>query len=349
MGFLKSLLLLACLSIAFAGNAQDSNRTFTNPLLPSGADPYSFYKDGWYYYTNTVGDRIVIWKIKTIADLPNAESKTIFVPPAGTMYSKSLWAPEILFLKGAWYVYFAADNGKNENHRMYALQNASPDPMQGDWTFKGKVADASDKWAIDGDVFTYRKKLYMIWSGWESDTNGQQDIYIARMKNPWTIKGRRVRLSSPVLDWERHGRLGKNEVPAYVAVNEGPQILQRGKKTFLIYSASGCWTDYYALGMLTFKGKRKLLDSASWTKSPTPVFQQSKEAGVYAPGHNSFFKSPDGREDWILYHANAAPGQGCGRKRSPRAQKFSWTADGTPDFGTPVKEGERIPIPSTNK
>ncbi len=349
MGFLKSFGSIFLCVAGFFCAAQDSSRTFTNPLLPSGADPYSFYKGGWYYYTNTVGDRIVIWKTASIAELPTAESKTVFLPPAGTMYSKELWAPEILFLKGKWYIYFAADDGRNDNHRMYVLENSSPDPMQGDWTFKGKVADATDKWAIDGDVFIHRKKLYMIWSGWESDSNGRQDIYIARMRNPWTIKGKRVRISSPVLNWERHGDLGKNDNPAYVAVNEGPQILKRNNKTFLIYSASGCWTDFYALGMLTFTGKRTLLDSASWIKSAEPVFQQSKQAGVYAPGHNSFFKSPDGTEDWILYHANAAPGQGCGRQRSPRAQKFGWNADGSPDFSTPVKPGTRLAIPSTGK
>jgi GH43 family beta-xylosidase len=38
------------------------------------------------------------------------------------------------------------------------------------------------------------------------------------------------------------------------------------------------------------------------------VFQTSEENGVYAPGHNSFFTSPDGKEDWILYHANTKPG-----------------------------------------
>jgi len=346
MGFLKSLALLFGLLVFFAGRAQDSSHTFTNPLLPSGADPYSFYKDGWYYYTNTTGSRIVIWKTKNIADLPTAESKTIFTPPPGTMHSKELWAPEILFLRGKWYVYFAADDGNNNNHRMYVLENASPDPMQGNWTFKGKIADASDKWAIDGDVFTYRKKLYMIWSGWAGDANGQQEIYIARLKNPWTVKGRRVRLSSPVLEWERHGDLHDNANPAHVSVNEGPQILMHKGNTFLIYSASGCWTDFYALGMLTFTGKKNLLDSAAWTKSPMPVFQQSKDSGVYAPGHNSFFTSPDGTENWILYHANSAPGQGCGRERSPRAQPFGWKGDGTPDFGTPVKAGTRIAIPS---
>ncbi len=77
------------------------------------------------------------------------------------------------------------------------------------------------------------------------------------------------------------------------------------------------------------------------------VFDQSPENSVYAPGHNSFFKSPDGKEDWILYHANSEPSQGCGRYRSPRAQQFTWDADGKPVFGEPIKTG--IPIKSPAK
>jgi GH43 family beta-xylosidase len=105
-------------------------------------------------------------------------------------------------------------------------------------------------------------------------------------------------------------------------VNEGPQALQHDNRIFIVYSASGCWTDYYALGMLSFTGKNNLLDSAAWVKNPQPVFKQSKENEVFAPGHNSFFKSPDGKEDWILYHANSKPGEGCGRQRSPRRKKL---------------------------
>jgi GH43 family beta-xylosidase len=70
-------------------------QTFTNPLLPSGADPWSIYKDGYYYYTHTLQDRLVIWKTADLADLKHAEKKTIFLPPAKTAYSKELWAPEI--------------------------------------------------------------------------------------------------------------------------------------------------------------------------------------------------------------------------------------------------------------
>lgn len=342
----KKLCCLFILFIVCLYGFSQNQPTFTNPLLPSGADPYGFYKDGYYYYTHTVQSKLIIWKTKNLADLKTAESKTIWIPPTGTLYSKELWAPEIHFIQGKWYMYFAADDGDNNHHRMYVLENNSPDPMVGDWSFKGKVADtSSDKWAIDGDVFEHRGQLHMIWSGWEGDSNGQQNIYIAKMKNPWTIEAGRAKISGSDFDWEKHGDLKDPNLP-HVNVNEGPQILKHGKKLFIIYSASGCWTDFYALGMLSADENADLLKPSSWKKSPEPVFKQSPENGVFAPGHNSFFKSPDGKEDWILYHANSKPGQGCGQFRSPRMQKFSWNADGTPNFGVPVKENEALTIPS---
>jgi GH43 family beta-xylosidase len=313
--------------------------------LPSGADPYSFYKDGYYYYTNTSGRKIQLWKTKNLADLKTAEHKIIFTPPLNTNYSYELWAPEIMFLQGKWYAYFAADDGNNNHHRLYVLENTSQDPMQGEWIFKGKLADSSDKWAIDADVFEYKNQLYITWSGWEGDANGEQDIYIARMKNPYTIESRRVIISKPQYDWETKGDLHDANNPSHVNVNEGPQFLEHNGKLFIVYSASGCWTDAYTLGLLSFNGKN-LLDSTAWHKYEKPVFKTSVKNSVYAPGHNSFFKSPDGKEYWILYHANNEAGEGCGGHRSPRMQKFIWNKDGTPYFGEPVKEGIALQIPS---
>lgn len=324
-------------------------QAFSNPLLPSGADPYSFYKDGYYYYTNSLGNRIDLWKSKTIEGLKGAVRKTIWTAPPSGPYSKSIWAPEVMFLQGKWYAYFAADDGNNKNHRMYVLENGSADPMEGVWTFKGQITDPTNKWAIDGDVMLIRKQLYMIWSGWEGDVNGKQEIFIAKLRNPWTVDGKRIKISSPQYDWEMDGAINNPPDPPHVYVNEGPQFLLHGDKIFVIYSASGCWTDSYALGMLSARLGGDLLDPGSWIKSGLPVFRQSPENGVYAPGHNSFFKSPDGKEDWILYHANDKPGQGCGGFRSPRAQKFTWNADGTPNFGVPVKAGTAIPVPSVEK
>lgn len=339
--FLFMLMIVSFFSYGqFAENDQ-----FTNPLLPYGADPYSFYKDGFYYYTHTTQNKLMLWKTKNLSQLQSAENKVVWTPPMGTLYSKELWAPEIHFIQGKWYLYFAADDGDNNHHRMYVLENSSADPMNGEWIFKGKVADIADKWAIDGDVFEHQGILYMIWSGWEGDKNGQQNIYIAHMKNPWTIDGNRTKISGSDFDWEKHGDLKGDVNLPHVNVNEGPQILKHENKLFIIYSASGCWTDFYALGMLTTDKDADLLKPNSWKKSPEPVFKQSIENSVFAPGHNSFFKSPDGQEDWILYHANSKSGQGCGGFRSPRAQKILWNTDGTPNFGIPVKQNQSITSP----
>ena len=341
-----ALFLIILISTFSTGYSQKSkNNFFVNPLLPSGADPFSFYKDGYYYYTHTMQNKLVLWKTKDLTELKSAESKTIWIPPQGTMYSKELWAPEIHFIKGKWYFYFAADDGSNNNHRMYVLENQSKDPMQGEWIFKGKVADNTDKWAIDGDVFEHNGKTYMIWSGWEGDKNGQQNIYIAKMKNPWTIEGNRSKISGSNYNWEKVGDIKGDSTLSHVNVNEGPQILKHKNKLFIIYSASGCWTDFYALGMLTCNAKSNILNPNNWKKSSKPVFKQSPENGVYAPGHNSFFKSPNGKEDWILYHANSKSGQGCGNFRSPRAQKITWQNNGYPYFGVPVKENQKLRKP----
>lgn len=353
MNILVSLLLVFQFQFSFAQQAVQKKvketKTFTNPLLPSGPDPWNIYHDGYYYYMHTLGRRLDLWKTKNISDLKNAERITIWTPPEEGMYSKEIWAPEIHFLDKKWYVYFAADDGNNKNHRLWVLENSSPDPMKGKWELKGKISDETDEWAIDGSVFEHKGSLYMIWSGWE-DLNPKrevQEIYIARLKNPYTVASKRVKISSPILPWERfwnNTSAGKPTNPVYV--NEGPQILKHDDRLFLVYSASGCWTNNYVLGMLAIQDTSDLLDPASWTKFPHPVFQQSVKNKVYGTGHNSFFKSPDGTEDWILYHANPASDLGCGNQRSPRAQKILWKKDGTPFFGEPVAAGVPIQIPS---
>lgn len=342
-------LLVFCVASVGVAQQQESPSVLVNPLLPGGPDPWVTFKDGYYYYTNTTAKNITLWKTRNMADLSHAEKKVVWVPPPGKPYSSDLWAPEIHFLQGKWYVYFAADAGKNRSHRIWVLENESADPLQGEWKLVGEVTDPANKWAIDASVFEHRGSLYMIWSGWQGDKNGAQNIYIAKLRNPWTVEGQRVLISRPQYDWEEHGDLDpmkSPDDPPHVDVNEGPEILEHGDKIFLIYSASGCWTDTYELGMLTANADSDLLDPHSWKKSRKPVFLQDPKAGVYAPGHNSFFESDGGKQQWILYHANSHPHEGCGDARSPRAQPFTWNADGSPNFGRPVSTDVRFRWPS---
>lgn len=129
------------------------------------------------------------------------------------------------------------------------------------------------------------------------------------------------------------------------AVNEGPVALQRNGTTFIVCSASYCQTADYKLGRLTYTGTDPL-SASSWTKKSTPVFERNDANGVYGPGHNGFFTSPDGTESWIVYHANSTSSGGCGNGRTTRGQKFTWNADGTPNLGTPVATGTSLAGPS---
>jgi GH43 family beta-xylosidase len=255
------------------------------------------------------------------------------------MNSKEIWAPEIHYIDNAWYFYYAADDGKNANHRMWVLENKSADPFQGTWTDKGQLNLPDGKWAIDGTVLSQNGQLYFLWSGWEGDTDARQDIYMTKMSNPWTADGPRVRLSKPELPWELAG--------SPPGVNEGPEVLKHDGKVFIVYSASGCWTDDYTLGLLKADENSDLINPASWTKFTQPVLTKNPEGQAYGPGHCSFFVSPNGQQDWILYHANPQTGQGCGNNRSIRMQPFTWKSDGTPEFGKAAALDVALEKPAT--
>jgi len=333
--FALVLALLALAASPFESSAGEV-ADFYNTLAAEGADPWVIrHDDGWYYLCQSMGRNVTLRRSRTITGLAAGERKVVWSPPRGLPYSEQHWAPELHFVRGKWYVYVAADDGENANHRMYVLENPSADPFQGEFILKGKIFDPeSDKWAIDGTVLNLKDKLYFIWSGWEGDVNVDQRIYIAPMSDPWTIGGARVELSRPTHPWEKKG--------GPPTINEGPQTLVRGDRVFIVYSAAGSWTDHYCLGLLSAQADADLLDPASWRKSLEPVFAGAN--GVVAPGHGSFTTSPDGREDWFIYHAARFPGSGWAR--SIRAQPFHWTDDGQPIFGEPVSPNRPIPTPT---
>jgi len=348
--FLKSVAVILLLQV-IAGSVKSQQRneankdkpssTFTNPLLKSGPDPWVIQKDGFYYYMNTQGRQVSILKTKALSQLSNAEVKIVYKAPATGADSKNIWAPELHFLNKKWYIYYTAgSSGDLSTQRMFVLENSNPDPTKGTWIAKGQIKDSNaDFFAIDATVLTIKGKNFIIWSGHISATDNTQRLYIAQLaKEPWKMASPRIEISTPTYDWEKIG------LPH---VNEGPEILKNKKgRTFLIFSASGCWTDDYSLGMISLKEKGDPLKPADWTKADKPVFTKKPENGAYGPGHNGFFKSPDGTQDWIIYHANPKPGLGCSNDRSPRMQKFAWNADGIPNFGEPVKIDTPILKPS---
>jgi GH43 family beta-xylosidase len=156
------------------------------------------------------------------------------------------------------------------------------------------------------------------------------------MTNPWTISSNRVKISSPVESWETGTELN---------LNEGPELIKNQNKAFIIYSCRESWLKDYRLGQLTLSDTlQNPMLVTNWTKKG-PVFTGTDR--VYGVGHASFTTSPDGTEHWIAYHAkkDITPGW----NRDVRLQKFTWQADGSPDFGIPIPPNTPIALPSGEK
>ena len=299
--------------------------TVQNPVYKTGNDPWVVEHNGKYYYCFSSGNGVRVGEIPSIHQITDQTAKQVYQAPGDTMYSHEYWAPELHYIQGNWYIYVAADDGKNENHRMYVLKGTSQNPTM-PFRMLGQITDPTNKWAIDGTVLQWKDELYFIWSGWAGDQNEAQYTYIAHMSDPRTIDSERVCISAPTFVWERVGG------PPYI--NEGPTALVHGDDVFIVYSASGSWTDNYCLGLLTLTGDDPL-DRNAWSKSNVSVFRYDSRV-AFGPGHCSFATAVDGSL-WMIYHANLVAGTGW-NGRSVWIAPVTFKEDGTPIFGKPEKE-----------
>lgn len=345
------LLFYSCQNNKTIHNKEITN-TFKNPILPSGNNPQAIFHNGKYYYTHETNDMILLWETNDLTKMSKALCKEVW-RPKNNNEKHNLWAPEIHYINNKWYIYYAADDGNTDNHQIFVLENESKSPMEGEFKQKGPIITNKEwNWGIHASTFIHNNIQYLIWSGWPQRRvmEETQCIYIASMKNPWTLSSKRVMISQPQFSWERQWINPDGSRTAYpIYVNEAPTFLKSPNedKFFIFYSASGCWTPYYCIGMLSCNANSDLLKAASWNKNPEPVFYLSEEDSVWGPGSPSFIPSPDGSEIYLLYHARKIPNGTTGSRelRSPRIQKIKWDNNGIPILGKPISLNSPINKP----
>ena len=305
-----------------------------NPIVLQRADPYVIRYKGTYYFTGSYPafDRIALRKASRLEDLQQAEEVVIWEKHETGPMSHLIWAPELHRIQNKWYIYFGAapNDGQSDdtfNHRIFCLENEAEDPTTGTWVERGKVETGMDTFSLDATSFELNGSQYLVWGQQDLDIPGHSNLYIARMENPWTLATTPVMLAKPEYDWEC----------IRFKVCEGPAVITHGDRIYITYSASGTGPEY-AMGMLTADLDADLLDAASWSKSPNPVFTTNAEAHMYGPGHNSFTKAEDGVTDVMVYHVrNYTEIVGdplYEPNRQACAKTISWGAEG-PIFGKP--------------
>ncbi|MDQ6419602.1 family 43 glycosylhydrolase [Paenibacillus sp. LHD-117] len=312
---------------------QNTTAATEQPIILQRADPWVYkHDDGFYYFTASVPeyDRIEVRRASTIAGLAKAEPVVAWRKHASGIMSANIWAPEIHFIDSKWYIYFAAARTTETNdglfdHRMFVLENASANPLEGEWVEKGQIKTMWESFALDATTFEHRGTRYLVWAQKDPDIRGNSNLYIAPMANPWTLAANGVMLTKPEYEWEVIGFL----------VNEGAAVVKRGGRIFISYSGSAT-NHHYCMGLLEASEEADLMDPASWTKSPQPVLKTDEANGLFGPGHNSFTKSENGQDDILVFHARTykeiVGDPLYDPNRHTFVRKLQWSADGKPIF-----------------
>lgn len=320
-----------------AAAAAAGSDPLNNPVVPQRADPWLMkHTDGKYYFTGSVPeyDRIIVRSSSTISGLGSSPEAVVWTRPASGTMGGHIWAPELHHFDGKWHIYFAAgDSSDVFRVRIYVISTAAADPTTAVWEPPVRVFTHADTFSLDATTFEHAGTRYLLWA--QSDTGVNSSLYIASMSSPSTLSSTPVRIAVPTMDWETRG----------FKVNEGAAVIKRNGRIFVTFSASATDANY-CMGLLTADENADLLDVASWTKTPTPVFTTNEGSKQYGPGHNSFTTDEAGN-DVLVYHARsyrAIVGDPLyDPNRHARVQRLHWNADGTPNFGVPVGDGE-LPV-----
>lgn len=315
------------------------DKTFCNPVIDEDAgDPWMVAHGGWYYFTATVDDGgVQLWRSRRMTDWREAERKRVWTAPSEGPMSREIWAPELHWLRGRWYIYFTATDGPNERHRMFVIQSQGNDPW-GPYGEAERVQPGNEGFAIDGSVLEMPDgRLYWMWCG-------HGGLWIAPMESPWRAQAEGVCFARGTLDWERtterDGAGGWKPMDFYWL--EGPVVLQSDGRVFVAYSAGSTFTPDYRVGLLELVGDDPM-NPGHWRKEPEPLLQPVE--GAWCTGHNGFVCSPDGKETWMVYHGKDHLDE-PGEPRTVRIQRVEWGKDGRPRPMRAVPRGVRLVVPS---
>lgn len=321
----------------------DDREVFRNPI-GGGADPWVIRHEKSYLWSSSIGDRAIAVTATDRLTNPGVPTVVWQAPDEGPV-SRQIWAPELHRLDGRWYIYFAASDGRNQNHLSYVLESSGDDPF-GPYELHGplQTGDVAGEpvWAIDLTVLERGGLRYAVWSGWDRPGSDRQYLYIARLATPTQLAGARVRIAENAEHpWEETDEPGASR-----GLAEGPEVFSHGGRTFLTYSCGASWLPSYKVGMLELIGDDPLSPD-SWRKADRPLLESA--GATFGVGHGCFVASTDGSQTWYVYHAKLSRTPGW--ERVIFAQPVAFDGNGAPSLGPAIQpaeahtrpQGERLP------
>ena len=218
----------------------------------------------------------------------------------------SYWAPEVIFYKDTYYMFYTA---RQKNGRL-TISVATADKAEGPYTDVSKeplfefgfaIIDASVFIDDDGQAYFYYTKDIS-----ENSINGMglSQLYGVKLTEDLLhTDGEHVLLTTPEQNWETGS-------PSH-RWNEGPIVLKHNDIYYLAYSANYFESPAYSVGYATSENPL-----GPYTKAEeNPILSTRMLKDISGSGHHAYMYSPDGSELFTSYHTHTLPQKPSGNRQ----------------------------------
>jgi GH43 family beta-xylosidase len=319
--------------------------SFLNPVITDDhgtdhGDPFVMSFLGEYFLYHTTADGELGISVHRSQDLVNWTpcGFALEAGGAGHWAQSDLWAPEVVYLDGVFYMYVS---GARVDQRGDVLEDTHRQGLARASTPLGPFVldDAplvSDVWSIDGHPFQDEDgSLWLFYNVRTEQTRYRglpgSGTVVDRLTAPDRLEGSPARVSFPSQAWEG----GRSEHGYW---NEGSWVLKRRGRYFQLYSGGDYRDSTYGIGV-----SEAPRPQGTWRKGRhNPIFRSGRR--ITGPGHHSIILAPDGVSYYSVYHGYDGERQG----RKVNLDPLVWSGDrpiiGTRPFsGRPTEISQAYP------
>jgi GH43 family beta-xylosidase len=281
-----------------------SGRTYTNPVYDGYlGDPFVLKHNGEYYAYGTVPRGDVSVPVLHSRDLVDWRHLGTALVLRGDAF-ETLWAPEVVYDNGTFYMYYSAGGEEGEGHQLRVATASSP---AGPFEDSGTVLTPDDAFTIDAHPFRDddgRWYLYYCRDFLEPDGEGRvgTGIVVDRLLDMTRLASERHTVVRPHADWQLYERQREwyGRVWDWYTV-EGASVRKHDGRYYCFYSG-GAWREpNYGVSYVVADYPTGPFASEADTDGPGTL--RTWPGRVIGPGHASVVSAPDNAHEYLVYHA----------------------------------------------
>ncbi len=252
---------------------------------------------------------------------------------------EALWAPEVAYDNGTFYMYYSAGGEEGEGHQLRVATATRP---SGPFEDGGVVLTPDDPFTIDAHPFRDDDgQWYLYYCRDFLDSEGDErvgtGIVVDRLVGMTGLAGERRTVVRPHAEWQLYERQREwhGRVWDWYTV-EGPFVRKHDGRYYCFYSG-GAWKEPN-YGVSYAVADHPMGPFVSTPGADGPKLLRTRPGQVIGPGHASVVHGPDNIHEYIVYHAWDPQHS----KRFMRIDRLDWSVEG-PSSPAPTLNPQPVP------